>query len=142
MSRLIDMSLILLAYKGKVLLMLRDFNPIALDNPVFSQENTWRFISGVKEKSKTLEESILNKVVKITGIRPQRIEFLSEGILNERKKYFYFANLTDKNVNEIQRNGQVLQFFTVRELEKLNLTVSTRMFVDSHKELLLNLGKN
>ena len=127
----VDSSLILLTYKGKVLLMHRNVLPNML------KINDWCFIGGVKEKNKSFEETISRDVERETSIRLERVELLSEPLNNDRRKHFYHAKLTDKNVNEIKReDGQTLDFFTLRELDRLRLSESTRLFIVKHRNLL------
>ena len=119
----IDTSLILLTYKGKIFLMHSDNSPIV--------KNAWCFIEGEKEKNKSLEESIFKKVEKETSLK------LTAATLEQ--KCFYHAELTDEHVNNIQRDeGQTLEFFTFREVEKLALTVSAAAFVTKYRDFLEN----
>ena len=62
---------------------------------------------------------------------------------DNKNTYFYHAKLTDSNVNLIERaEGQELQFFDLKELDKLQLTASTNLFFVRNKgtveELLVN----
>lgn len=139
----IDISLILLTYKGKVLLKLQNYTPAQQDKKTLAQQNIWCFISGSKEKNKSFEESISSSVERETSVRLRTIEFIASPLFNDIRKYFYHAKLTDENVNNINRsNGQILQFFTLKELEKLNLTVSTRLFIAEHRSLLEKESQN
>lgn len=130
-------GLILLTYKGKVLLVLHETIPTIME------KNIWRFIGKVKEKDKSFEETISSEVEKETGIKLTGVEFLSSALYNDQKKYFYHAALTDDNVNNIKRGErQLLQFFSLRELEKLPLTISTRQLVIKHKDLIGKTPQN
>lgn len=127
----VDISLILLTYKGKVLLMHRNAQP----NPL--KISDWCFIGGVKEKHKSLEETIFTDVERETSIKLKEVELLSNLFSNDEKQYYYHAKLTDENVNDIKRGeGQALDFFTLRELDRLNLSASTKLFVVKHRDLL------
>lgn len=127
----IDASLILLTYKGKVLLMHRNVLPNIL------QINDWSFIGGAKEKNKSFEETISRDVERETSIKLEKVELLSEPVNDDNRKHFYYAKLTDKNVNDIKRSeGQTLDFFNLRELDRLNLSASTKLFVVKHRDLL------
>ena len=127
----LDLGLILLTYKGKVLLMHRNTQPNILEI------KDWCFIGGVKEKHKSFEETICRDVERETSIRLKEVELLSDGLYSDEKKHFYHAELTDENVNDIKRGeGQALDFFTLRELERLNLSPSTKLFVEKHWGLL------
>lgn len=122
-----DQSIILLTYKGKVLLMHKDYILATLD------QNPWRFISGVKEKDESFEETIQREVEKETSIQLKTIELVEQ----DEKKYFYHTNLTDDNVNNIvRRDGKILEFYSLKELDKLSLSLSTRLLIARHKDLL------
>lgn len=132
MVKKIDSSIILLTYKGKVLLtMMRD------NKQAFLKQGTWSFIGSLKEGNESLEESILREVKGETHITLFGVEFLSSVLYEDRTNYLYHAALTDDNVNNIERDeGRSLDFFSVQELEKLPLTTSTRLFLDKYRFLL------
>ena len=131
-----DLSLILLTYKGKILLTSRETDLITVE------KSPWCFIYAPKEKNKPLEETIRRRVEKETSIKLDSVEFLSSCDYKDKKRHFYHAQLSDKNVNNITRSeGRLIQFFTVKELEKLSLTLSSRLLVLKHKRLL-ELQKN
>ncbi|PIP74734.1 MAG: hypothetical protein COX78_03160 [Candidatus Levybacteria bacterium CG_4_10_14_0_2_um_filter_35_8] len=112
-------SLILLTYKGKVLLMHKQ-------NSVIDEENhPWCFISGVREKKESFERALSRKVEKEMGIKIENVEYVSE--------LCYHARLTDDNVNQIKRaENQLLDFFALKELKKLFLSQNTQAFVSKH----------
>ena len=132
MGKKIDSGIILLTYKGKVLLtMMRDSRQALL------KQGTWSFICGLKEGNESLEESIVREVKGETHITLFGVEFLSSQLYEDRTNYLYHAALTDDNVNNIERDeGRSLDFFSVQELEKLPLTPSTKLFIEKHKDLL------
>lgn len=118
----------LITYKGKILLMHRDDSPII--------KSAWCFIEVTKEKNKSFEESIFSKLKKEIGItitKPTQIPLTS----SSEENYFYHAELTDKDVNNINREeGQALEFFTFREVKKLSLTPSAATFIDQERAFL------
>lgn len=116
-------GLILLTYKGKALLMNRK------NSAIDEEKHPWCFISAVKEKSETFEKAIERRVEKETGIRIENIEQLSE--------LFYHADLTDDNVNKMKRaENQLLDFFNLREINKLFLTHSSKDLIQRHGALI------
>jgi len=119
----ISSGLILLTYKGKVLLMHKQ-------NSVIDEENhPWSFISGVKEKTEPFEKTLVRRVQKETGIRVENVEFVSES--------FYHAKLSDDNVNKMQRGeNQLLDFFSLKEVKKLFLSSETARFISNHGALV------
>jgi NADH pyrophosphatase NudC (nudix superfamily) len=112
-------SLLLLTYKGKALLMHKQKSVID------TEKYPWSFISVVSEKKDSLEKAFLKCVHKEMGIKIEKIEYVSE--------YCYHARLTDENVNSIQRSEhQLLDFFTLKEINKLFLSKETEEFISKH----------
>lgn len=128
----IQSSLILLTYKGKILLIHRDKNPLI--------KNPWSFIEGKRGKNSTLLETILKKVQEEININLPATEFLSSEQCEETEEHLYHAALTDKEVNSIKRDEELnFGFYSIEETEKLALTDSTRSFVSKVKSYLQTL---
>lgn len=126
MAEVISPSLVLLAYKGKVLLMRKQESSIDV------KKHPWSFISALKREDESFEIAVSRGVQKETGLKIVNIEFVS--------KYCYFAKLTDDDVNNINRTeNQLLNFFSTNELKKLILSSATQDFVSKHGDLLYNL---
>jgi ADP-ribose pyrophosphatase YjhB (NUDIX family) len=123
---MVDMNssgLILLTYKGKVLLMHKEKSVID------EEKHPWCLIGGIKGKKESFEQALSRRVQNETGIKITNIEYVSE--------FCYHAGLTDDNVNQIQRKEhQLLDFFTPRELSKLFLANSTQVFLTKHSDLI------
>ena|SRR3972149_7178986 len=119
----ISPSLILLTYKGKVLLMHKQ-------NSVIDEEiHPWSFIGGIKKKEESFENALKRRVEAEMGIKIEEIEFVSE--------FCYHARLTDDNVNKIKRaENQLLDFFTLKEVKKLYLSNPTQQFILKHGTLI------
>ena len=116
-------GLILLTYKGKALLMYKT------NSPVDEEIHEWCFISGKKDDRESLEEALLRKVEKEASIKVDGVELVSEN--------FYHARLTDDNVNQIKRGErQLLDFFTLVEMQKLHLEASTKSFISKFGNLI------
>lgn len=119
----LSQALILLTYKSKALLMYRQKNPLDVDN------NEWSFIEAKKNAKDTAAAALQKNVEREMGIKIDNVECVSD--------YYYHATLTDDNVNQIKRaEGQILAFFSRRELQKLILTDPTREFILKHGELI------
>lgn len=123
---MVDISssgLIILTYKGKVLLMHKEKSVID------EEKHPWCLIGGIKGKKESFEQALSRRVQNETGIKIANIEYVSE--------FCYHASLTDDNVNQIQRKEhQLLDFFTPRELSKLFLANSTQVFLAKHSDLI------
>ena len=130
-------SLILLTYKEKILLMIRDY--------VFNSglKKIWRMIGGKKEGNESFEKTITRKIKEEMNIEISDVKLLLISPSDEKGTHFYHGKLTDNNVNRIQRaEGQELQFFDLKELDKLQLAASANLFFTRHRgqieELLVN----
>ncbi len=114
---------ILLTYKGKALLMYKS------NSSIDEEKHPWCFIGGIKENKESFENAMSRRVEKETGIKIEKVEFVSESC--------YHARLTDDNVNNIERaEGQLLDFFTLKEVKKLLLSSSTAQFISKHGALI------
>ena len=119
----ISPSLILLTYKGKVLLMHKQASVI---DP---EIHPWSFIGGIKKREESFENALTRRVETEMGIKIEEIEFVSE--------FCYHARLTDDNVNKIKRaENQLLDFFTLKEVKKLYLSNPTQQFILKHGTLI------
>lgn len=119
----ISQGLILLSYKGKVLLMHKQKSVID------EEKHPWSFIGGIKENSESFEKTLKRHVQKEMGIEIENVEFVS--------KCCYHARLTDDNVNHITRSeNQLLDFFTLKEVKSLLLTNKTAEFLQNHSSLI------
>lgn len=129
----IESGLILLTYKGKVLLMLKN-KPALLSH-------LWRFIAVDKEDGKTFEELLSSRVNREMSVRISSIEFISKIRYDGTTKYFYHARLTDKDVNTIERaEGQDINFYSTNELDSLPVTASTKLFIIKHRDLIRDIS--
>ena len=130
-------SLILLTYKEKILLMIRNY--------VFNSglKKIWCMIGGKKENNETFEKTIIRKIKEEMNIEVSNVKPLLISPCHDKDIHFYHGKLTDNNVNRIERaEGQELQFFNLKELDKLQLTASANLFFTRHRsaveELLIN----
>jgi hypothetical protein len=118
-----NLNLILLTYKGKALLMYKT------DSAIDEKKHDWTFIVERNSTGKNNRESIKKQVEKETGIKVDNVEYLSDS--------FYYTQLTDDNVNNIKRSeGQLLDFFTLSDIQKLQLTFQTKQFVQKYGNLI------
>jgi hypothetical protein len=116
-------NLVLLTYKSKALLMYK--NNSAID----TEKHDWSFISEKILGGKNNKEALKKRVEKETGIKIKDIEYLSGN--------FYHTKLTDDDVNKIKRSeGQLLDFFTLNDIQKLKLSNQTREFVREYGNLI------
>ena len=116
-------GLILLTYKGKVLLMHKQ------DSVIDQVNHPWSLITVIKDKKESFENTLIKRVHKEMGIKIEKIEPVSE--------FYYHAKLTDYHVNNIKRSeNQLLDFFTLKEVKKLFLSSETDKFISNHASLI------
>lgn len=136
MSTVLPKCIALLTYKGKVLLLSKHNKPDVLSY------NPWQFIE--KEKSKHFSEldTIVREILKETKIKITELIPVPKDSSSETPEYVFHAQLTDVNVNTIQRGDEsLLQFYSLSELQKLNLQESAKNIFTKYKstlELLMN----
>lgn len=137
MTPYIDLCLCLLTYKGKVLLLQQD-NILPTPN-----HNAWHFINKLKGKNTTAEKTIIQEVHKETGISLESVQLLATIPTDDTTQYLFHARLSDKHVNNIQRaEGRILQFFGLKELSKLHIHPSTKLFFQENKEMIEALSSS
>ena len=97
------------------------------------EQNIVHFIGGVKEGKESFEKAIRRAVIKETGIALQAVQLLS----HTDKDYFFHAQLSDADVNNMVRcEGQLLEFFSLKDLDQLLLSEGTKVFITKHKDVL------
>ena len=115
-------GLILLTYKGKILLSHTSSSPID------QEDHPWRLLGGKKDKKESYEAAMQRLVKKEMGIKVENITSVKEA--------YFCAQLTDENVNNIERSdNQLFTFFTLKEVEKLFLSLQTREFINHYKSI-------
>ncbi|MDP2585546.1 MAG: NUDIX hydrolase [Candidatus Levybacteria bacterium] len=137
MIRKLNESLVLLTYKEKILLMIRNY--------VFNSglRKTWCMIGGKKASNESCEKTIIRKIKEEMNIEIKDVSLLLVASSENIDTYFYHGKLTDKNVNFIERSeGQELQFFDLKELGKIQLAASTDLFFSQNKNIVEGLLAN
>lgn len=103
------------------------------------RQNLWRLIGCEKQDPESFEEAICRKIKYTTKLELTNIQPLSPSA-RDRDKHFYHGELTDNDVNSMERReGQRLEFFTLTELEKLPLTSSMQGFLTEYKNAVREL---
>jgi len=98
-------------------------------SPIDEIKDAWSFIAGDNKNKDSIKNTLVKIVEKEMGIKIEEVECLSDT--------YYHARLTDDNVNKIKRNeDQLLDFFTLKELEKLSLSQPTAQFISKYSSLI------
>jgi ADP-ribose pyrophosphatase YjhB (NUDIX family) len=130
-------SLVLLTYKEKILLMIKNY--------VFNSglQKTWHMIGGEKENNESSEKTIARKIKEEMNIKINDVRLLLVTPSENKDTYIYHGKLTDNNVNLIERaEGQELQFFDLDELDNLQLAASADLFFSNNKNIVEELLVN
>lgn len=116
-------GLILLTYKGKILLMHKT------NGVQDSKVHPWSLMGCIRGNKESFEDAMRAIVEKEAGIKIDNIEYIS--------KFRYHSALTDDNINNIKRGEfQLLDFFALKDLQKLSLSPSTREFIFKSEYLI------
>lgn len=114
-------------------------------NHVFNSgvKKIWCMVGGEKGNSESFEKAITRCIKEEMNIEIGDVKLLSVLPTDSKNTYFFHGKLTDSNVNLIERSeGQELQFFDLKELDKLQLAASADLFFTQNKstveELLCN----
>ena len=110
----------------------------------------WRLISGEKEDPESFEEAICRRIKQTTKLELTNIQLLSPpasqaralraGSATRKNKHFFHGELTDNDVNSIERReGQRLEFFTLVELKKLPITPATEGLLNEYRNTVEKL---
>lgn len=111
---------ILLTYKGKVLLLSEENSLDALPC------NPWKFIEKYT-KGKYAKEELIREVLKEAKIKISNVTPIFHPDATMLHEKVYYADLSDIHVNNIQRKDtSLLQFYSLKELQKLNLQDSSK----------------
>lgn len=127
---------VILTYKGKILLLGADI--IGIDKfDKYTREkigkNLWRFIAGKKTGRESFDQAMIRGIKYITKLELRNIKPLETSLKN-KSKHFYHVELTDKEVNTMERReGQKLEFYTLMELRKMSLADTTAAFLEEYK---------
>ncbi len=106
-------------------------------------KKTWCMIGGKKENNESYEKTITRKIKEEMNIEVSTIKLLLISPLDDKDIHFYHGKLTDNNVDRIERaEGQELQFFNLKELDKLPLAISTNLFFTQHRSTVEKLLAN
>ena len=104
-------------------------------------ENPWHFISGIGTKNESSKETIQREVKRETNIHLTEVEFLGSIVEDGKNKHFYHTRLTDDNVNNmVGREGKILGFFSLKEVDKLLLSLSTKLLIRSQRTFFENVN--
>ncbi len=126
MNKEASVYLTVLTYKGKILLKrVVDFSHPTNSNP-------WSLFGGVQQSEVLIMQELQNDLGVTIPLKP----FMDSTVVSNSRS-IYYANLSDKEVNEIQRDDRrELQFFSFHEIEKLILETSAKEMISNGNNTL------
>lgn len=117
---------ILLLYRGKLGLILRD------NNPNISWPNTWALPGGGQDPGENLPQTIRRELREELSIEPVVILL---GV-SPRDNGIFFSHPSDQRVEKIRKNGegQDFKFFSADEIDKLDLGGEIRILFREYRD--------
>ena len=86
------------------------------------------------------ERTINRRIKFLTNLELENIRLLSKPGKNDKDKYYYHSELTDHDVNFMERReGQRLEFYTLEELDNIILSSTTKLFVEENRDTVEEL---
>lgn len=120
-------SSIVLTYKNKVLLLSQDIDEKG------TELSLWSFIGGKKRGTESHEQTVRRRVKYNTNLELKEIKCLQSK--TRGRDYYYHGRLSDFEVNHIERReGERLEFYTLKEVDALTLSEKTQDFWKEFKD--------
>lgn len=91
---------------------------------------------GKKEKGETPEETLLRELEEEISVRPKKYSLISKTPF--LPKYYYFVELCKEEASKVKLGdeGQKLEFFTLEEAEKLELSTGIKYLLSKYRKFL------
>jgi len=125
-------------YNNKILLVLRD-NFAYIDEP-----NKWSLPGGGMENSETFEETLKREFYEELSVMPKHLLFLTEYNSPHTEPMALFIVTLNKNEFEhlkLGKEGQKFKFFSLEEVEKLDLVIGLKDLLSHQKYAFKKLFK-
>ena len=131
----------LITYNKKILMLLRD------NKPEIPDPNCWQLIGGQLESNETPIEALIREVREESNLEIKKNEPILIGEINflgKKKIFLYWIKLSKAKAREVKlgNEGQEIAFFSIKELEKLNLGLNTSNYFKKFKKGLKNIVEN
>ncbi|OGM59547.1 hypothetical protein A2955_01245 [Candidatus Woesebacteria bacterium RIFCSPLOWO2_01_FULL_37_19] len=130
----------IICHGDKILLFLRDNNP-NITNP-----NKWQLPGGGPEDSESIYVTIRRELSEEVSFAPKNLKYLGWRIRrNGIIQYFFMYFAKNKEVPLFKlgnTEGQVIKFYTIKEMLKLDLVKYFRKFINRNRKALENALKS
>jgi 8-oxo-dGTP diphosphatase len=123
----------IIRYKKKLLLLLRDNIP-TIPNP-----NKWSLVGGVIENDETFRQAMRREMKEEINIIAKSIKYLGKLKTPDGNSHFIFlVDMTKDEVKNIRlgNEGQKVKFFSISEINKLELAKNLKMYFNSYGDYL------
>ena len=131
----------LITYDKKVLMLLRD------NDPNIPDPDCWQLIGGNLEVNETPIEALIREIEEESNLKISKDEPIKIGeiIVPEKQQYFlYWIKLSEEKIEDIKlgNEGQKIDFFSIQELDKMNLGPLVYNYLQKFKEGLRSIVEN
>lgn len=123
----------LIYHNKRLLLLLRD------DTPSIPNPNRWSLIGGVIENGETFKQAMRREMKEEINILPKSIKYLGKlKTPDGNPHYIFLVKMTKFEVNKIKLGdeGQEVKFFSISEIEKLQLAKDLKIYFKRHQGYL------
>lgn len=121
----------IVAYKGKILLVLRD------NIPTIAHPNTWNTPGGGIDDGETPEEAMVRELEEEIHLTPSSVINLgTTGYTDGSLVHRFYIPVTDEEFPSIRlgNEGQKIGWFTLEELLKLNVSPHSFIYYTTHEQ--------